>query len=93
VYLRVRPDSLDHAGSGLAALATSVPPAHLILRDLEAVGACLPGFAAGQSGIAGTGDGRWAQSVAAVRTALLRHAEDLGRSAQGYRDVDAGLSR
>lgn len=37
MYLRVRPDSLDHAASGLAALAKSMPQAQLIRRDLEAV--------------------------------------------------------
>jgi hypothetical protein len=109
VYLRVRPDSLDHAASGLAALAGSVPQAPLIRRDLEAVGACLPGFAAGSvtassasasvtassasaSVTTGTEGDPWVQSVAALRTALLGHGGDLGRSAQGYRDVDAGLS-
>ena len=100
MYLRVRPDSLDHAASGLAALAGTVPQAQLIRRDLEAVGACLPGFAAGSvmassasaSVTTGTEGDPWVQSVAALRTALLGHGGDLGRSAQGYRDVDAGLS-
>ena len=118
MYLHVRPDSLDHAASGLAALAGSVPQAPLIRRDLEAVGACLPGFAAGSvtassasasvtassasasvmassasaSVTTGTEGDPWVQSVAALRTALLGHGGDLGRSAQGYRDVDAGLS-
>ncbi|MBK6956138.1 MAG: hypothetical protein IPH27_12105 [Actinomycetales bacterium] len=100
MYLRVRPDSLDHAASGLAALAKSMPQAQLIRRDLEAVGACLPGFAAGSvtassasaSVTTGTEGDPWGQSVAALRTALLGHGGDLGRSAQGYRDVDAGLS-
>ena len=59
MYLRVRPDSLDHAASGLAALAGTVPQAQLIRRDLEAVGACLPGFAVGSGKLRlGVGDHR-----------------------------------
>lgn len=99
MYLSVCPDSLDALASDLANLTPRIPTAAAVVADLEALGVCLPGFAAGPgAGRLSGADGRsvgdpWARSLGDLAAAWVGHGADLRRSAHSYREVDERRGR
>ena len=95
MYLSVCPESLDQVAVSLAARVPELPSPAQVLGDLEAIGACLPGFVnhtPAPSSVAGGGrpSGEpWGRSLRDLGAAWVAHSGTLGRSAQSYREVDA----
>jgi len=93
VYLRVCPDSLDTLADGLVGLSGRLPAPAAVGRDLESIGACLPGFAASTRSGGGALGPSWAQALGELEAALSGQARRLGSAAAAYRWVDGDLRR
>lgn len=93
MYLLVSPNSLERSAGGLVALAATGPVARVVLHDMEAVGACLPGLASTWTASSGLqspllGGHAWAAALAALDAGLQAQAGSLGRAAAAYRATD-----